>query len=494
MHYLTENEDDFIFHGANKVPAPSKKPVSLVILTTELESKKNSLAPTVKKMMQKSSSLGFKCIIINTSHGEIERTETGSFFIRNKGSQNKYEIDVRNTVVLARRSSINSTGAVKFFEKLESLGFVSVNSLKSVLLCEDKLDTVQKLQEKGISTPKTALVSSEEDIENAVKKVGGIFPIVVKLLSGTKGIGVFQVDSIASLLSTLQTIWKLSPQTELILQEKIEADYDLRIHVVGTKNSYNGDNYTIIASMRRNRIENDFRTNVSLGGQAESVEIPEEIENIAIEAAKATECSWCGVDVILEKNTGQPYVLEVNASPGTDGIETATGLDVTGIILDFILNKKNWNYPRKMVGFREMFEVKGIGNFVGKLDTGNGALACSLHADFSEEADGFLNWTIGGKSYSNRIIEYSYAEVGDQTDKRPVILLDIEFGEMVYKKVKFSLVDRINKSTPILINRALMEMAGLVVDSSKTFILTKEPSDYSPLKSKGNALGGIYLF
>jgi RimK family alpha-L-glutamate ligase len=494
MNHLTENEEDFIFHGANKIPAPNKKPISLVILTTELESKKNSLAPTVKKMMQKSASLGFKCIIINTSHGEIERTETGSFFIRNKGSQNKYEIDVRNTVVLARRSSINSTGAVKFFEKLESLGFVSVNSLKSVLLCEDKLDTVQKLQEKGISTPKTALVSSEDDIENAVKKVGGNFPLVAKLLSGTKGIGVFQVDSIASLLSTLQTIWKLSPQTELILQEKIDADYDLRIHVVGTKNSYNGDNYTIIASMRRNRIENDFRTNVSLGGQAESVEIPEEIENIAIEAAKATECSWCGVDVILEKNTGQPYVLEVNASPGTDGIESATGLDVTGIILDFILNKKNWNYPRKMVGFREMFEVKGIGNFVGKLDTGNGALACSLHADFSEEVDGFLNWTIGGKSYSNRIIEYSYAEVGDQTDKRPVILLDIEFGEMVYKKVKFSLVDRINKSTPILINRALMEMAGLVVDSSKTFILTKEPSDYSPLKSKGNALGGIYLF
>lgn len=495
MHDLIENEDNFVFQGANKVPLPNKKPISLVILTTELESKKNSLAPTVKKMMQKSASLGFKCIIVNTSQGEIERTETGSFFIRNKGSQNKYEIDVRNTVVLARRSSINSTGAVKFFEKLESLGFVSVNSLKSVLLCEDKLDTVQKLQERGISTPKTALVSSEDDIETGVKKIGGVFPIVVKLLSGTKGIGVFQVDSQASLLSTLQTIWKLSPDTELILQEKIEADYDLRIHVVGTKNSFNtGDNYTIIASMRRNRIENDFRTNVSLGGQAESVEIPKEIEDIAIEAAKATECSWCGVDVILEKNTGIPYVLEVNASPGTDGIEKATGLDVTGIILDFILNKKNWNYPRKMVGFREMFEVKGIGNFVGKLDTGNGAIACSLHADFSEEVDGFLNWTIGGKSYSNRIIEYSHAEVGDQTDKRPVILLDIEFGEMVYKKVKFSLVDRINKSTPILINRGLMEMAGLVVDSSKTFILTKEPSDYSPLKSKGNALGGIYLF
>lgn len=495
MDNLLTKEEDFVFQGAGKPKAGFKKPISLIILTTKLESKKNSLAPTVKKMMEKSSSLGFKCIIINTSQGEIEKTESGSFFIRNKGSQNKYEIDIKNAVVLARRSSINSTAAVKFFEKLESLGFVSVNSPKAVLLCEDKLDTVQKLQEKGIPTPKTALISSEEDIENAISKVGGKYPIVVKTLSGTKGIGVFQIDSKESLISTLQTMWKLSPETELIVQEKIEADYDLRIHVVGSRNSTGeGDNYTIIASMKRNRVENDFRTNVSLGGVAEAVEIPKEIEKIAIGAAKATECSWCGVDIIIGKNTGVPYVLEVNASPGTDGIEQATGLDVTGIILDFILNKKNWNYPRKMVGFREIFDVKGVGKFIGKLDTGNGAIACSLHADSSEEVDGFLNWSVGGKSFSHRIMEYSHAEVGDQTDKRPVILLDIEFGKMVYKKVKFSVVDRTNKSTPMLINRGFMEIAGLVVDASKTFLLTDEPEDYSPLNAKGEPLAGIELY
>lgn len=496
MDNLLTEQEGFVFQGAEKPKAVSKKPISLIILTTKLESKKNTLAPTVKKMMEKSNSLGFKCIIINTSQGEIEKTETGSFFIRNKGSQIKYEIDIKNAVVLARRSSINSTAAVKFFEKLESLGFVSVNSPKAVLLCEDKLDTVQKLQEKGIPTPKTALISSEDDIENAINKIGGKYPIVVKTLSGTKGIGVFQIDSKESLVSTLQTMWKLSPETELIVQEKIEADYDLRIHVVGSRNSTGeGDNYTIIASMKRNRVENDFRTNVSLGGVAEAVEIPKEIEKIAIGAAKATECSWCGVDIIIGKNTGIPYVLEVNASPGTDGIEQATGLDVTGIILEFILNKKNWNYPRKMVGFREIFDVKGVGKFIGKLDTGNGAIACSLHADSSEETpDGFLNWTVGGKSFSHRIMEYSHAEVGDQTDKRPVILLDIEFGKMVYKKVKFSVVDRTQKSTPMLINRGFMEIAGLVVDASKTFLLTDEPEDYSPLNAKGEPLAGIELY
>ena len=493
MENLIQEEENFIFQGANKIATKGKKPISLVILTTKLEAKQKTLAPTVKKMQEKSASMGFKCIVINTSQGEIEKSESGSFFIRNKGSQKKYEIDIRNTVILARRSSINSTAAVKFFEKLESLGFVSVNSLKSVLLCEDKLDTVQKLQQKGIPVPKTALVSSDEDLENSIKKAGGKFPLVVKLLNGTKGIGVFQIDSHPSLVSTLQTIWKLSPETELILQEKIEADYDLRIHVVGARESADSNGYSVIAAMKRIRIENDFRTNVSLGGTAEAVMIDPEIEKIAIESAKATGCSWCGVDIIVEKNTGKPYVLEVNASAGTDGIEKATGLDVTAIILDFILNKKNWNYPRKMVGFREIFTVKGVGDFIGKLDTGNGAIGCSLHADYSEINDGFLNWTIGGKDFSNRIVEYSHAEIGDQTDRRPVILLDIEFGGMIYKKVKFSVVDRTNKSTPMLINRTFMEMAGLVVDASKTFMMTKEPSDYSPLKAKGDSTAGIIL-
>jgi ribosomal protein S6--L-glutamate ligase len=486
-----EKVNEFVFKGFDG--DKKSKTISLVILTTKLEAKEDK-APTVRKMVEKSGSIGFKCIVIDTAQGEIVKNAEGNFFIKNKGEKKKYQIEIRNTIVLARRSSISSTAAVKFFEKIESFGFVTVNSLRSVLLCEDKLDTVQKLQEKGISVPKTALLSSEKDIPNALKKVGNSFPLVVKLLKGTKGIGVFQVDSNASLISTLQTIWKLSPETELIIQEKINAENDLRIHVLGRAGGGKRDNYSVIGAMERKRISGDFRTNVSLGGEAVVTDITEEIENMAIEAAKATGCSWCGVDIIVSSDDGKPYVLEVNASPGTDGIEKATGLDVTAIILDFILNKKNWNYPRKIVGFREIFEIKGVGEFIGKLDTGNGAIGCSVHADYFEEEDGFLNWTIGGKTYSHRITEYSHAEVGRHTEKRPVILLDVEFDGMLYKKVKFSLVDRTSKSTPLLINRSFMESAGLVIDGSKTFIVTQEPEGYSPLKAKGDSEAGIKLY
>ena len=147
-----------------------------------------------------------------------------------------------------------------------------------------------------------------------------------------------------------------------------------------------------------------------------------------------------------------------------------------------------------MVGFREVFEIKGVGKFIGKLDTGNGAIGCSLHADYFEDSDGFLNWTIGGKSYTHRIVEYSHAEVGTQTEKRPVVLLDVSFGGNLYKSVKFSLVDRTNKSTPLLINRGFMETSGLIIDASKTFLVTKEPQGYSPLKAKGDSTAGIELY
>jgi RimK family alpha-L-glutamate ligase len=487
---MEKSISNFVFKGAPK--QKKEKASSLIILTTRLGSK-GTVAPTVKKIVNKCKNRGIKCVVLDTPYGEIEKTEIGTYLIGNKG-ESKTEVDVSNTMILPRRSSIENTAAVKFFQKLESLGFTSINPLKSVLMCEDKLDTCEKLFEKGIPVPKTSLISSINDVNEAVEEAGGKFPLIAKLLSGTKGIGVFQIDSHASLVSTLQTIWKLSPETEMILQEKIDADYDLRIHVLGNRDgSDEGYNYSVIGAMKRIKIEGDFRTNFSLGGQTETVELTSEIEEIAIKCAKSTGCGWCGVDIIVENGTGKPYVLEVNASPGTDGIEKTTGLEITDMVLDFMANKKNWSHPTKIIGFREIFTVKGVGNFVGKSDTGNGAISCSLHADSFEQEDGFLNWSIGEKSFKNRIIEFSHPEIGTETEKRPVILLDVEFDGTLYKKVKFSVVDRTNKSTPLLINRTFMEKAGLVIDPSRTFIVTNKPKGYNPGEAKGDNLGGIEL-
>ena len=163
------------------------------------------------------------------------------------------------------------------------------------------------------------------------------------------------------------------------------------------------------------------------------------------------------------------------------------------MVIDFLLDKKNWVKPKKIAGFREMISVAGVGKFVGKLDTGNGATSCSLHADSIEEMDGHVHWELGGKEFVNKIVGQSRAEVGTRVHKRAVINLDIEFNKIIYKNVKFSLVDRSEKSTPVLLNRDFLTSAGIIVDSSEDFIMTQKPADYSPRTAKGDPFAGVQI-
>lgn len=306
--------EKFVFKGVKG----KERPLTVVILTTKLgKSLKN--APSTDKIMKICEERGVRCIIIDTEKGAIQKTNKGTYLISSRGGKQQ-EIYLDRTIVLTRRSSIKNNAAKGFFKKMEDLGFPCVNSYDSVIICEDKLQTTRKLQLAKIPVPRTALISSEADIDKAVEEVGGEYPVVCKFLSGTKGIGVFMIDSRPSLVSTLQALWYLAPGTEIVLQEKIDADYDLRIHVVAESDGMAGREYKVIAAMKRIKIKGDFRTNFSLGGDTEKVKLSKEIEKIAIESAKATGCLWCGVDIIVEKTKNgdgeeKPYVLEVNASP-----------------------------------------------------------------------------------------------------------------------------------------------------------------------------------
>jgi len=482
--------EKFVFKGIKG----KERPLTVVILTTKL-GKGIKYAPTTEKIMKICESRGVKCIIVDTEKGSIQKTPKGTYLISSRGDKQQ-EIFLDRTIVLTRRSSIKNNAAKGFFKKMEDLGFPCVNSYDSVITCEDKLQTTRKLQLNNIPVPKTSLISSEADIDKSVEEVGGQYPVVCKFLSGTKGIGVFVIDSRPSLVSTLQAMWHLAPGTEIVLQEKIEADYDLRIHVIAESDGMAGREYKVIAAMKRIKIEGDFRTNFSLGGATENVELSKEIEKIAIESAKATGCLWCGVDIIVMKykdgdGEEKPYVLEVNASPGTTGIEKTTDIPVTDIILDFLLDRKNWVKPKKVTGFREMIGISGVGTFVGKLDTGNGATSCSLHADNIEEIDGSVHWKLGNHEFVNKIVGQSKAEVGEKIHHRAVINLDVDFNGTIYKKVKFSLVDRTEKSTPLLLNRDFLSSAGLIVDPSEDFVLTDRPSGYSPKDAKGDPIAGV---
>jgi hypothetical protein len=243
--------------------------------------------------------------------------------------------------------------------------------------------------------------------------------------------------------------------------------------------------------MKREAVEKDFRTNYSLGGQVSAYDIDEETAALACEAANAVGSHWCGVDIMIDAETGKPYILEVNSSPGTEGISHEIGRPIVGDVIDYVIDKKNWTYSKMEVGYLETLDIPRIGKMVAKFDTGNGSSASSIHADELEERGGVLYWKIGDNTFADEIVGYTNTEIGREKEKRAIISLDLMLNGVKIPDVKVAPTDRIQKSTPFLANRGLMKRMGVMVNPHKAFVVTDEMKGYRPLKSKGMPYGGI---
>lgn len=466
----------------------TKKPYRLVILTAK--AKNND---TAKIISDAAKEAGMVTKVVDVNQTSLI-SEGDKLFLLNKEDKSKFPVDRSDTVILSRRGAIINTYSRNLLHNLEKHNFFCINTLESMEICENKFLTTQALEAAGLPVPKTALAPSVEALDDAVKAVGGKFPVVVKLLSGTQGIGVSIVDSMSSLKSVYQTFKKLSTKSEILIQEKIDSDHDLRIQVLIKKFNPakpDPDNASIIGVMRRNVIKGDFRTNYSLGGTVEKADITPEIEKIAIESAQVVGCNWCGVDIIIDKNTKKPYVLEVNSSPGTAGMISVNGNSILDSIISYISSRKNWSFPKLEIGFREMIYIPGVGEMVAKFDTGNGSRACSMHADEVEYKDNKIIWKLNDKTYENDIIDVSTTEVGSKTEERPFTRMNIWFADKEIRNVPVALVDRSEKSTPFLANRNFMEKMGTIVNPDKVFVITKSPMGYDALKAKGDSHAGI---
>ena len=243
--------------------------------------------------------------------------------------------------------------------------------------------------------------------------------------------------------------------------------------------------------MKREAVEKDFRTNYSLGGKVSGYEISDEIRDIACRAANAVGCHWCGVDIMIDSKDGKPYILEVNSSPGTEGISKAIGRPIVDDVIDYVEDKNNWSYSKLEIGYLESIGVPTVGKMVAKFDTGNGSSACSIQADNAIEDDGFLLWNIGDSKFKSPIIGYTNTEVGRENEKRPIIEMDLMFDGALIKGVKVAPINREAKSTPFLANRTLMKALGVMVNPSKAFVISDQPEEYRPMKAKGEIHGGI---
>lgn len=466
-----------------------KEKIKVIILTGNSEENK-----TADSFIRECKKKGFLCHVVNVNDSMVILGQEEKDFIEFDGK--KYEINKDDTVFIPRRGVISNSYTKKIMLQIQKGGYFSLNSLESMDICENKYVTAQVMEEYNLPVPRYSLVQGEDHLDRALEEVGGKFPLVMKLLSGTQGIGVSIVDSYASYKSVYQTIKKLNPSSEILIQEKIDSNFDLRIQVI-VKNlgrinyKENPENFIILGSMKRKAIKKDFRTNYSLGGQVEKYTLSEKLKEIACNAAAAVGCHWCGVDIMIDSQSKKPYILEVNSSPGTEGISKAIGVPIVSELLEYISDKENWVIPEYSIGYLETVSIPGIGEMVAKFDTGNGSPASSFHVDKMEVKGKNIFCKIGPKELKYPIIDTIKIRTGKIVSDRYIIEIDVKFNGRIYKNVKVSPVDRTEFSTPFLVNREFMQRMGVSIDPDKIFTITSKLSGYQEKKTKGRSGGGI---
>ncbi|MGH8555633.1 MAG: 30S ribosomal protein S6--L-glutamate ligase [Gammaproteobacteria bacterium] len=220
-------------------------------------------------------------------------------------------------------ASVTSYGTA-VLRQFEMMGVYPLNESVAISRSRDKLRALQLLSRKGIGLPVTGFAHKPDDIEDLIQMVGGP-PLVIKLLEGTQGMGVVLAETHNAAKSVIESF--LGLKVSVLVQEYIKeaGGSDLRCMVVGDK---------VVAAMKRQSRGGDFRSNLHRGGAASLIKITPEERSTAVRAAQTMGLNVAGVD-ILRSNHG-PLVLEVNSSPGLEGIEVATGNDIAGAIIEFI--------------------------------------------------------------------------------------------------------------------------------------------------------------
>jgi ribosomal protein S6--L-glutamate ligase len=208
--------------------------------------------------------------------------------------------------------------------QFEMQGVFPLNESVAIGRSRDKLRSMQLLAREGIGLPVTTFAHDPKQTDEVLELAGGA-PVVIKLLEGTQGIGVVLADTNRSAKSVVEAF--RGAGVNILLQEFIKeaGGTDIRAIVIGGK---------VVAAMKRTGAEGDFRSNLHRGGSAQLIKLSPEERSTAIRSAKTMGLSVCGVDM-LRANHG-PVVMEVNSSPGLEGVEKATGLDIAGMIIEYI--------------------------------------------------------------------------------------------------------------------------------------------------------------
>ena len=444
-----------------------KKFLRLLIITDEPDNAKEF--HTADRLQEECKKLNYPFYLFKLTGG-YTTLEDGVRRFHNKDDKKGFEVGAM-TVAIVRGSITRKDSWLDLVSILERANATLVNPRTTINICADKYRTALRLADYGLTQPLTKLISDPEKSNEQVEESGIKFPLIMKTLRGSKGVGVLFVDSPKGLDSIVQLIHKQDEDADLLIQEYIKTEYDVRVHVLGGK---------VLAAMARPVIEGDFRSNVSQGSVPKKIKLTElEIEE-SLKAAKAVGGYWTAVDFIPSKNRDKqpPYFLEVNSSPGTEGIEDATGMNIAKEVITHFANKENRFTVPTECGYKEVVTIKPFGQIVAKFDTGNSGMPV-IHADkIKPMSNKKVNWTLLGKEISSDIVRVENINVGglrDYQEDRYVVKLDVEFAGGFYKDVEFTIDDREDRS-PILLDRAFMNRLNVMVNPQRKYVITTKYS------------------
>ena len=228
------------------------KPITVAMVTVadSKDPKENTTADLIQKACKKK---GIKCVIVNTNSTIItaKDEDKGTLTVYNYDGKNSEHTFVgRDTCCIVRGGALENEAGLSLISSFQNSQAFMMNTRASMLTCDNKLTTALLFEKFGLPMPKTAFISNENNIKSGLDMIGGKFPVILKTLTGTQGVGVIKIESYEGLVATVQAMWKL--EAELLIQEFMPSDFDIRTFVVDNK---------IFASTKRTHSSYDFRSN-----------------------------------------------------------------------------------------------------------------------------------------------------------------------------------------------------------------------------------------
>ena len=432
------------------------------------------------------------CHIVDTKEAWVSKNdlEKGTLLVSNiDGKDNEIELELSKTICFVRAGVLEDETGLALLSTFENAGAFMINTRDGMLTCDNKMSAYISFERDNIPTPRTALISNEKGLLHAHERLGGKYPVIMKTLTGTQGIGVSIVESEKSMVSVAQSLWKFG--AALLLQEYLKFDFDIRTIVVNGK---------ILASTKRTSAKKDFRSNRHREATTEPYKLSNDERKLVLDAARSVGAYMVGVDHAIVN--GEHFILECNGSAGLGSefglyntfrddesyVGEAKPKKIMKELFDYITQDVHRKHSfNKESGFHERVVIDGYGPIRAKFDTGNGTHASMFVVDKIDVSGKTVKWEKDGKKFTSKLQGESHPTHNAKIDERPIVFVNLTFNNNYYVDVPVGLTTKDSKST-FLVNRDLITRFKVNVNPNRKFVLSKWIE-----RSDGNDTEGINI-